>query len=170
MSGPAVLKLSAWAARELHDAHYQATLRVNWLFDAKADDVRQAMNGLKMEHAKKSVESVCPWPIPKRIWKSLVAHCGATDTRWAELPKKVQQKLISELVSGEFQVRGKGQFKEEFVTCGGVKLSEVDFRTMESRLVPGLFFAGEVLDVDAVTGGFNFQNAWTTGWIAGNAV
>ena len=170
MSGPAVLKLSAWAARELHDANYAAKLRVNWLFDAKADDVRHAIGGFKKEHAKKSLESVCPWSIPKRLWKSLVDHCGATETRWAELSKKVQQRLVNELVDGEFQVRGKGQFKEEFVTCGGVKLKEVDFRTMESRLVPGLFFAGEVLDVDAVTGGFNFQNAWTTAWIAGNSI
>ena len=169
-SGPAVLKLSAWAARQLFDQQYQAKLRINWLFDAKADEVLRSILSFKSDHAKRAVESVCPWPLPKRLWRSLAKHCGVADTRWAELSKKAAQKLANELVMGEYAVVGKGVFKEEFVTCGGVQLKQVDFRTMESRLLPGLFFAGEVLDVDALTGGFNFQNAWTTAWIAANAM
>lgn len=177
MSGPAVLKLSAWAARELYDVKYQAKLRVNWLGNAKPDQVREELSQFKLANAKKSIESTSPWSasgqIPKRLWKSLVDHVlvGSTGTtRWAELSKKGMQGLLTELTAGEFDVVGKGVFKEEFVTCGGIDLREVDFRSMESRVCPGLYFAGEILDIDGVTGGFNFQNAWTTGWIAGNAI
>lgn len=169
-SGPAILKLSSWAARELFEAKYQARLRVSWLSDLKLDVALETINSYKTEYAKREVGSVCPWPLPKRLWRSFVDHCGATETRWAELSKKCAQKLAHELTIGDFSVSGKGVFKEEFVTCGGVQLKQVDFRTMESRVVPDLYFAGEVLDVDALTGGFNFQNAWTTAWISGNAM
>ena len=171
LSGPAVLKLSAWAARELHDANYNATLRINWLAGTSAEEIRSQLNSFKAVHPKKTVDVACPWPLPKRLWKSLVDHSvGPQPVRWAELSKKGAQALVTELSAGEFQVAGKGVFKEEFVTCGGVNLKEVDFRTMESRICPGLYFAGEVLDIDGITGGFNFQNAWTTAWIAGHAM
>lgn len=171
MSGPAVLKLSAWGARDLFDANYSATLRVNWLGGKRREAVAAELAEFKVAHARKTVDSASPWPLPKRLWKSLVDHAVSGQTvRWAELPKKSLQKLISELVSAEFQITGKGVFKEEFVTCGGVELKEVDFRRMESRVCPGLFFAGEILDIDGITGGFNFQNAWTTSWIEGNSM
>ena len=171
MSGPAVLKLSAWAARALHDTNYQATLRVNWLAKQRQDDVRQQLLALKSEHGKKLVDSIAPFDLPKRLWKSLVDHVvGSPEKRWADLSKQATQKLVSELTAGEYPITGKGVFKEEFVTCGGIELSEVDFRTMESRICSGLFFAGEILDIDGITGGFNFQNAWTTGWIAGSSM
>jgi predicted Rossmann fold flavoprotein len=171
LSGPAVLKLSAWAARELHDSNYNAKLRINWLSGSSADQIREQLNSFKACHSRKTVDASCPWQFPKRLWKSLVDHAvGQQPIRWAELSKKATQALVAELSAGEFQVAGKGVFKEEFVTCGGVVLKEVDFRTMESRVCSGLYFAGEVLDVDGITGGFNFQNAWTTAWIAGNSM
>ena len=171
MSGPAVLKLSAWAARELHTTNYSATLRINWLPSLKTSQVQDQLRQFREENRKRSVESVCPFPLPKRLWKSLVDHAvGEQSVRWAELSKKAQQRLLDELTAGTFKVTGKGEFKEEFVTCGGVALNEIDFRTMQSRICPGLFFAGEILDIDGITGGFNFQNAWTTSWIAGNSM
>lgn len=170
-SGPAVLKLSAWEARALYEVNYQAILRINWLPAVKESGVRETLQATKKDHAKKTVESFCPWPLPKRLWKSLVTHAaGAQPVRWAELSKAATNRLVQELSAGEYQVAGKGVFKDEFVTCGGLDLKEVDFRTMESRVCPGLFFAGEVLDVDGITGGFNFQNAWSTAWIAGNSL
>ncbi|HIK53676.1 MAG TPA: NAD(P)/FAD-dependent oxidoreductase [Synechococcales cyanobacterium M55_K2018_004] len=170
-SGPAVLKLSAWAARLLHDQHYQATLNINWLPQDKLDQIQQTLSVAKVQHGKRAIANYTPFPLPRRLWEYLVnrAHIPAGH-RWAELSKQHLHHLIVELTRGEFLLRGKGVFKEEFVTCGGVALKEVDFRTMESRLCPGLYFAGEVLDIDGVTGGFNFQSAWTTGWIAGKAI
>ena len=173
MSGPAVLKLSAWAARELHRTQYRATLHVNWLDGTSPDEARATLLDFKSANPRKAVDSERPWPdqLPRRLWKSLVDQSvGKQPTRWAELSKKSLQRLVSELVAGQYTVDGKGVFKEEFVTCGGVDLKEVDFRTMESRLCPGLFFAGELLDVDGITGGFNFQNAWSTAWIAGTSM
>lgn len=171
LSGPAVLKLSAWAARELHDAKYNAILRINWLPEFSADRIREQLGSFRTRNARKTVDAACPWQLPRRLWKSLVDHTvGQQPVRWGELSKKATQALVTELSAGEFQVAGKGVFKEEFVTCGGVMLKEVDFRTMESRVCPGLYLAGEVLDIDGVTGGFNFQNAWTTAWIAGHSM
>jgi predicted Rossmann fold flavoprotein len=171
LSGPAVLKLSAWAARELFEANYSALLRINWLAGTIADQAREQLNAFKSAQAKKNIDAASPWQFPKRLWKSLVDHSlGPQPVRWAELSKNGSQALVNELTAGEFQVTGKGVFKEEFVTCGGVDLNEVDFRTMQSRLCPGLYFAGEILNIDGITGGFNFQNAWTTAWIAGNAM
>ena len=173
LSGPAVLKLSAWAARELHDSHYRGTLRVNWLGNVTAETARAMLLECKSSHPRKTIDSERPWPdqLPRRLWKSLVDQSvGSEPTRWAELPKKGLQRLVGQLVGSEFQVNGKGVFKEEFVTCGGIDLKEVDFRSMESRVCAGLHFAGEILDIDGITGGFNFQNAWTTGWIAGTSM
>lgn len=171
LSGPAVLKLSAWGARFLHDYRYQTPLLVNWLPQYTQDSLRQLLLEVKSQLPRRQIASSCPLPLPKRLWVSLVASIGIdAGERWAEVSKKALNQLVQELTQGRFLIKGKGVFKEEFVTCGGVSLKEVDFKTMESRLVPGLYFAGEILDIDGVTGGFNFQSAWTTGWLAGQAI
>ena len=170
LSGPAILKLSAWAARELHDAQYHATLRINWLPSCKQDQVTQLLAAERQAGHKRRLDAWCPWELPKRLWKSLLVSAGCEGVRWTEVSNKSIQRLVAQLVDCRFEVAGKGQFKEEFVTCGGVDLKEVDFRTMQSRVCQGLYLAGEVLDVDGITGGFNFQNAWTTAWIAGSSV
>jgi predicted Rossmann fold flavoprotein len=172
VSGPAVLKLSAWGARPLYENRYQGPLLINWLPGQSLDSIRQTLLDAKTQQAKKLVLNHCPFPLPRRLWQYLVlerAHLTETLT-WANLPKAGLQALVNELGQGEFAIAGKGVFKDEFVTCGGISLKEVDFKTMESRLCPGLHFAGEILDIDGITGGFNFQNAWTTGWLAGRAM
>lgn len=171
LSGPAVLRLSAWGAREFYGMNYRAELTINWLdnysFD-KALDVLQRNKAWK-ENARKKLSSHAAFSqIPARLWKRLVDFIG--DKNWADVSKEELRKLAKELTAGTFTIQSKGVFKEEFVTCGGVNLKEVDFKTMQSRIVKGLFFAGEVLDIDGVTGGFNFQSSWTTGWIAGSAM
>lgn len=171
LSGPAVLKLSAWSARFLHEQHYQTPLLVNCLPQYSQDNLRQMLLAVKSQLPRRQILTSCPIPIPKRLWKSLVSSVGiSTEERWAEVSKKSLNQLVQELSQGRYLINGKGVFKEEFVTCGGVKLKEVDFKTMESRLVPGLYLAGEILDIDGVTGGFNFQSAWTTAWLAGQAM
>jgi predicted Rossmann fold flavoprotein len=170
MSGPAILKLSAWGARELATLQYKFAIRINWIM-AKLEDTRQDLEDLKQEDGRKMVSANTQFGLPIRLWKRLVAAAGIRDDkRWADLSKKEIQTLAEELTQGRFQVNGKSTFKEEFVTAGGVDLKEVDFKTFGSKLFPGLFFAGEVLNIDAITGGFNFQAAWTGGWIAGEAM
>jgi predicted Rossmann fold flavoprotein len=171
LSGPAALKLSAWGARILFEKKYRAPLTVNWLGDHRLDVALEVLQRNKdwRENARKKVAAHPAFSqIPLRLWKQLTQFIG--DKNWADVSKSELRKLAEELTAGQFEISGKGQFKDEFVTCGGVKLNEVDFKTMQSRLVPGLFFAGEVLDIDGVTGGFNFQSAWTTGWLAGSAM
>jgi predicted Rossmann fold flavoprotein len=144
---------------------------VNWLHDYTFDKAVDVLQRHKDWHgnARKKVSAEPAFTqLPVRLWKQLTQFVG--EKNWADLSKVELRKLATELTAGEFMIEGKGQFKEEFVTCGGVKLNEVDFKTMQSRLVEGLFFAGEVLDIDGLTGGFNFQSAWTTGWLAGNAL
>jgi predicted Rossmann fold flavoprotein len=172
MSGPAVLKLSAWGARMLQEQQYRAQIQVNWLPGDGLEDVRQKLGAVKEREGKKAIATYCPFPsISRRLWHYLLTRAGiAAETRWADLPKKDLTQLVLELTQGSYGVQGKGVFKDEFVTCGGVRLKEVDFKTMESRLCPGLHFAGEILDIDGVTGGFNFQSAWTTGWLAGQGM
>ncbi|CAN1212669.1 Flavoprotein [Tumidithrix helvetica PCC 7403] len=171
LSGPAVLKLSAWAARTLHECGYQTNLRVNWLPQFHSDLVRQTLLDAKQEFPKRSLGSHCPFALPRRLWQYLLARTEIElEKRWSELPNKSIERLAIALTASTYTIAGKGVFKEEFVTCGGVNLKEVDFKTMESRLCPGLYFAGEVLDIDGVTGGFNFQSAWTTSWLAGQAI
>lgn len=171
MSGPAVLKLSAWAARLLHDHHYQATLQVNWLPQSNTEQVRQILSDSKIQQGKRSIASHSPLPLPRRLWHYLVERAGMEgDDRWADLPKPALHRLVQELTQGQYSIQGKGAFKDEFVTCGGVNLQQVDFKTMASRCCPDLYLAGEILDIDGVTGGFNFQSAWTTGWLAGQAM
>lgn len=171
LSGPAVLRASAWGARELHRKNYRAKLTVNWLGDLSFEKTLEVFTRNKewKENARKKVSTNPAFSqIPLRLWKQLVEFAG--EKNWADVSKAEVRQMANEFTAGEFFIEGKGQFKEEFVTCGGVKLSEVDFKTMESRVVADLFFAGEILDIDGITGGFNFQSSWTTGWLAGNAL
>jgi len=171
LSGPAALRVSAWGARELYERKYHARLTVNWLGDYSFDKALDVLQRNKewQENTRKKVSAQQAFSqIPARLWKQLVHFMG--DKNWGDLSKAESQRLARELTAGEFLIQGKGQFKEEFVTCGGVKLNEVDFKTLQSRIVENLFFAGEVLNIDGLTGGFNFQSAWTTGWLAGNAL
>lgn len=171
MSGPAILRVSAWGARELFDKSYQFTLQVNWLNDIDAEECEDHLKELRHENAKKTVTKFSPYDFPNRLWQSLVNAAGIQpETRWADLSKTQLQALVQQLTNGQFQVNGKSTFKEEFVTAGGVDLKEVNFKTMESKLLPDLYFAGEVLNIDAITGGFNFQNAWTGGYIAAQSI
>lgn len=171
VSGPAVLKLSAWAARELHNTRYQAKLSINWLPKQNPEQLRQELTAVRNQIPQKTIAANCPVMLPRRLWERLTEAVGIQkERRWAELSNKTLNQLIQELMQGSYQISGKGVFKDEFVTCGGVNLKEINFKTMESRCCSGLYFAGEVLDIDGITGGFNFQSAWTTGGIAGNAI
>ena len=171
VSGPAILKLSAWGARVLSDHNYQMGLTINWLPQFNQESLRQELLIVKSQVPKRKIINNCPFDLPKRLWQRLVIAAGIKEDKpWAELSKKGLNQLVQELNLGQYEIKGKGTFKEEFVTCGGVDLKEVDFKTMGSKLCPGLHFAGEILDIDGVTGGFNFQSAWTTGWLAGKAL
>lgn len=171
LSGPAVLRLSAWGARKLHALDYRFPLRVNWLPGLTAEAVAAELRSGRDRHPGRLVAGAPLPPLPARLWEKLCLAAGiGTDTRWAAFSAAAQRALAAQLTRGEVPVTGKSLNKEEFVTCGGVRLAEVDFRTMESRLCPGLHLAGELLDVDGLTGGFNFQAAWTTGWLAGRAM
>ena len=171
MSGPAILKLSAWGARILHDKNYQFTIFVNWLNDVDTEDAEKILKELKQEHAKKAVSKKSPFDFPNRLWESLVLASGIeTETKWADLSKVQLQNLANQLTNATFQVNGKSTFKEEFVTAGGIDLKEINFKTMESKLHEKLYFAGEIVNIDAITGGFNFQNAWTSGFIVANSI
>lgn len=168
LSGPSVLKLSAWGARMLHKSHYQAGLVVNLQPDFSTEELYRMLVAYKEENSKKRVSTEPVFSIPGRYWSRIVQFVGiAEETTWTNLTREAMSALLSELTGGCLAVSGKGIFKEEFVTCGGVNLKEVDFKTMQSKLCPGLYLAGEILDIDGITGGFNFQSAWTTGWIAG---
>ena len=171
MSGPAILKLSAWGARILHDKNYQFTLLVNWLNDLDTEEALAQLKTLKQEQAKKTVAKKSPFELTNRLWESLVLASGiSAETKWADLSKTQLQHLAQQLTNGVFQINGKSTFKEEFVTAGGIDLKEINFKTMESKIHPNLYFAGEIVNIDAITGGFNFQNAWTSGFIVANAV
>ncbi len=171
LSGPAVLRLSAWGARELHAADYTFALRLNWAAALAPAQAAQALAAQRLDHARKQVVSINPFNLPGRLWDRLVEAAGIQPgTTWAGLSRELAERLVRQVTATQLAVTGKSMNKEEFVTCGGVRLREVDFRTMQSRVCPGLFFAGEVLDIDGITGGFNFQAAWTTGWLAGSAI
>ena len=168
LSGPAVLRASAWGARLLHDSGYRLGFTVDWRPDLSPDQVSETLLGSKHDDARRSIVGAGPFGLPQRLWRSLAEAAGAGEsTRWADAPKALLAALAREVTAGRYEVTGKGVFKEEFVTCGGVRLSEVDFGAMHSKLRQGLHLAGEVLDIDGVTGGFNFQAAWTTGRLAG---
>jgi predicted Rossmann fold flavoprotein len=170
LSGPAILKLSAWGARELHAAAYEFTLVLNWADPRAPDEIGAALEAEKAAHGRRQVATANPFGLPSRLWGRLSAAAGLAEATWATVSKESLRALTTQICSGEFPVKGKSMNKEEFVTCGGVRRAEVNFATMESRICPGLYFAGEVLDLDGITGGFNFQSAWTTGWHAGRAM
>lgn len=171
MSGPAVLKLSAWGAKELQQKNYDFTISINWVPGFNENTLREKMQQLRFELAAQKIVNRNPFGLPGRLWEYLLLQADITaDLRWADLPAVKQNKLVKILCTQEFAVKGKTTFKEEFVTAGGIALEEIDVNTMQSKIMPGLFFAGEVINVDGVTGGFNFQNAWTTGWIAAKAI
>lgn len=170
-SGPAVLRCSAWAARVLHDKQYIFTTLINWLKDAADADLKEQISYLRREEGRQLLQHKNPFGLPRRLWEYLLERAGIiTDTRWGELPAAQQNKLTEILLRDAYEIKGKTTFKEEFVTCGGVALPDIDPQTMESRKIPRLYLAGEVTDVDGITGGFNFQNAWTSAWIAAQAI
>lgn len=171
LSGPAVLKLSAWAARELYDCNYQAKLAVNWIPMLKVEAVKQILLSAKTDQPKKFISNYCPVDISLRLWEYLLDKAEVElEKRWADISNKAIQQIVNVLTASEYAIAGKGVFKEEFVTCGGIRLQDVNFQTMESKISQGLYFAGEILDIDGVTGGFNFQSAWTTAWIAAQGI
>jgi predicted Rossmann fold flavoprotein len=167
LSGPAVLRLSAWGARELAERNYQFQLQINWIPNLTTDQLRAKLEEFARQNGARLVSKTPFGGLPARLWENLT---GDFEVRWSQLGKTRVQQLLQRLARTELPVTGKSLNKDEFVTCGGVRLAEVNFKTMESRMTPGIYFAGELLDIDGITGGFNFQAAWTTGWIAGNAI
>jgi predicted Rossmann fold flavoprotein len=171
LSGPAILRLSAWGARDLRAADYRFPVVVNWVEPRTAAQARAELEAGRAEHPRRLVAGANPFGLPARLWERLAAAAGvAPQTTWATLSRENLSALVLQATAAEFSVAGKSLNKEEFVTCGGVRLSEVDMATMESRICPGLHLAGEVLDIDGITGGYNLQSAWTTGWQAGRAM
>ena len=169
MSGPGILRLSAWGARILAEKKYQCTVVINWLPEEDRESCMVLLKTIRGEQSKKKVARKAPVDLPNRLWDNLVQAAGIADEqKWADVTNKQLQQLADQLTHGQFQVNGKSTFKEEFVTAGGIDLKEVNFKTMESKLLPHLYFAGEVVNIDAITGGFNFQNAWTGGFIIAN--
>ena len=170
-SGPAILKLSAWGARQLETKKWQFRIFINWTPDFNEQSLREKINSFRSTHPSLKIVNRNAFSLPQRLWEVFLQESMIDlNLRWADLPAKEQNRLTRNLVAGEFTVNGKTTFKEEFVTAGGVKLSEVDTNTMMSKKIPNLFFAGEILDVDGITGGFNFQHAWTSGFIAAKAI
>ncbi|MBT8296037.1 MAG: NAD(P)/FAD-dependent oxidoreductase [Gramella sp.] len=171
MSGPAILKLSAWGARELNELGYKFNISVNWLPGYSEIDILEQLKELKFSNSRQQVAKRAQFELPKRLWQSIVnASAIDKEDKWADLNKEQLQQLSRQLTSAVYQVDGKSTFKEEFVTAGGIDLKEVDFKTFESKLHKNLYFAGEILNIDAITGGFNFQNAWTGGYLAAKAM
>ncbi|MDO7845964.1 NAD(P)/FAD-dependent oxidoreductase [Hymenobacter sp. M29] len=171
VSGPAVLKLSAWGARRLSELGYVGTALINWIPTFTEETLRPWLQQFRQENGRKTVAANPQFGLPQRLWRNLTEQAGiGPELRWSDVPAKAQNRLLELLLRSPLAVRGKTTYKEEFVTCGGVSLAEIDLKTMQSRRVPGLYFAGEVLDIDGITGGFNFQAAWTTGYLAGRAM
>ncbi len=171
VSGPAILRLSAWCARELGAVHYQFPLRINWLPQFDAQTLTARLEAARTAQPTRLVVNTTLPPLAARLWQNLVLAAGIPrETRWAGFSRSARHRLVQQLQQTELPVSGKTLNQDEFVTCGGVRLNEVNFRTMESRVCPGLYLAGELLDIDGLTGGFNFQAAWTTGWLAGRAM
>lgn len=168
MSGPAILKLSAFGARILSEMNYECTTQVNWTNIQNDQIVREDLNGIVASHPNKILANFRPYALPERLWLFLLEKVNLPkDKRWNALGKKGVNKLTHILTNDAYAVKGKTTFKEEFVTCGGVSLASIDFKTMQSRVCKNLYFAGEVMDIDGITGGYNFQSAWTTAFIAG---
>lgn len=170
-SGPAILKLSAWGARVLHSLDYKAELSLNWLPHIKEEQLNEQLKNYRQNNLRRQTGSDSPVSLPRNLWKRLIQSSGINiESRWSDISKNQIGIIAKKMTQDTYQINGKSTYKEEFVTCGGIELDEVNFKTMESRLSPGLYFAGEILDIDGVTGGFNFQNAWTTSWIAAQAI
>jgi predicted Rossmann fold flavoprotein len=170
LSGPAVLKISAWAAREMMHADYKAKLTVNWLGCTLAETT-ELVQKLKEVNQKSQIGNIHPPELAKRFWLNFLRKLNINfEKRWSDISKKELNLIASQLFATDFVVEGKNRYKDEFVECGGIDLKEIHFKTMESKICPGLYFAGEVLDIDGITGGFNFQNAWTGSWIAAQAM
>jgi predicted Rossmann fold flavoprotein len=168
MSGPAILKLSAWGARTLAEKNYKFNIQINWLSIKSDEAANEIIDKELLKNRKKKIMNACPFDLPNRMWRFLLEKVEINpDSVWLELSKKNRNKLLNILLNDIYEVKGKTTFKEEFVTCGGIKLSDIRLTSMESRVCKNLYFAGEVLDIDGITGGFNFQGAWTTGYIAG---
>lgn len=171
MSGPAILKLSAWGARILELTNYHFSIKVNWLEDISEEKTLEALLELKEDNPKLTISKYAQFDLPKRLWQSLVKASGIDATEiWADISKKKLQNLANQITDSHFDVTGKSTFKEEFVTAGGIDLKEVNFKTFESKLHENLYFAGEILNIDAITGGFNFQNAWTGGYLVAQSI
>ena len=168
MSGPAVLKTSAWGARLLSDMNYQFVARVSWLSDISEENLREKFYENKRLLNVRQINNKNPFNLPKRLWEFFLENLQINpEKRWTDISKAEINKLVNKILNDLYEVRGKTTFKEEFVTCGGVSLADISMKTMESLHVKGLFFTGEVLDIDGITGGYNFQAAWTTAWLAG---
>lgn len=171
LSGPAILRTSAWGAKELAACNWQFSILVNWLPEFNEQILKEKFHELRFSMASQKIVNRNPFGLPSRLWEFFLEQSTINkEIRWADLPSKEQQRLIKNICACEFQIKGKTTFKEEFVTAGGITLSEIDPNTMMSRMVPNLFFAGEIMDVDGVTGGFNFQHAWTSGFVTARAV
>ncbi|MDR6300552.1 BaiN/RdsA family NAD(P)/FAD-dependent oxidoreductase [Mesonia maritima] len=171
LSGPGILKLSAWGARILNECNYNFELQVNFLGFKTEEEVLEELIQLKNNFPKQQLTTYAQLELPKRLWRRLILKAGIAENQiWAELSKKQMQKISEALTKAIFSINGKSTFKEEFVTAGGIKLKEVNFKTFESKLHENLYFAGEILNIDAITGGFNFQNAWTGGFLAASAI
>ena len=167
ISGPAAIKLSAWCARAMAATNYEGAIQINWTPNFNESTLKMEWINFRMDFGKREMGSKNPFDLPQRLWHFLLQEAGiAMNTKWADLKSANQQQLIQLLTRYTLDIKGKTTFKEEFVTCGGVDLKDIDAQTMESKLVPGLHFAGEMMDVDGITGGFNFQHAWTSGWLA----
>lgn len=165
MSGPAILKLSAWGARELHALDYKFSLKINWIPTHNEDSALRELQQLQKEEPRKKCENTPSFNLPRRLWQRLVQISGIDEVRWADVSKVQMQALIKELSEGIYAIDGKSTFKEEFVTAGGVALKQIDFNNFTSKRQENLYFVGEVIDIDAITGGFNFQHAWTGGFL-----
>lgn len=171
LSGPAILKLSAWGAKELSALNYEFKILINWLPVFNEQQLAEKFQSLRFELASQKIVNKNPFGLPQRLWEYLLDRSGVNnDKRWADIPAREQNKFIRNLCACEFNVKGKTTFKEEFVTAGGIRLNEIDHNSLMSKKVPNLFFAGEIIDVDGVTGGFNFQHAWTSGYIAAKTI
>lgn len=169
ISGPAAIKLSAWCARSMAEENYEGSIYINWVPQFNEQSLKMEWMNFRMDFGKKEMGSKNPFALPQRLWHYLLASSQIDlQTKWGDLKSSQQQMLIQLLTKTNLTIKGKTTFKEEFVTCGGVDLSEIDAMTMESKICPGLHFAGEMMDVDGITGGFNFQHAWTSGWLAAN--
>lgn len=168
MSGPAILMLSAWGARVLYEKNYEFQVLINWLNGAKEDEIRSVINQKIKKEPQKSIKNHNPFQLPNRLWSYLLLKLDLNgDSKWAEVGSKSINKLVNTLINDTYQVKGKTTFKEEFVTCGGIALENLNMKTMESKIHPGVYFIGEMIDIDGITGGYNFQACWTEAWVVG---